>query len=176
MKAEETVIDSAEITMVGKPKLQEALLRGELKICVEPLLKQQAQISFQAGIKEVVEWIKENATMPSRSVQLQKRSCWTLLKITISHFVLNFHAHIQYTLDTLFVIGKELRQWLASNIGIIGLLVEWLYRLSLISPKKIGYLYPAEQRICYFYYSTWFWFYGAQRSLLLSQLGQKEMR
>lgn len=84
MKAEETVIDNAEITITGKPKLQEAVLRGELRICVEPLLKRQAQISFEAGEqsgrdkghREVVEWINKNCNDVITVSEMQGLDCW----------------------------------------------------------------------------------------------------
>jgi len=84
----------AEDTVMGKIKL-EALLRGmtlrltyPTAICIDPdpnentpslekiLLEAQAEISFKAGIREVVEWVEEND--PNNS--FWKSQCWQAMK------------------------------------------------------------------------------------------------
>ncbi len=61
MEAKYTVMSENRInikwdTVIGYPCQQKLITKSEL----ENLLETQAEISFRAGIKEVVEWVSEN--------------------------------------------------------------------------------------------------------------------
>ncbi len=60
MQAKDTVIEDIKIH-INAPDWVQILSKGELNLCVRPLLETQAEISFKAGIKEVVEWVNDNS-------------------------------------------------------------------------------------------------------------------
>jgi len=70
MEAKDTVMSANNIATLGYDgydKDQNMLLRGEQ---IPKALERQADISFKAGIKEVVEWIIENNGTPDHILDL----------------------------------------------------------------------------------------------------------